>query len=126
MYCVSNVFGRPVYDWFIVEKLLFTIERLQQHGYKKTCQPLLLITALCLCEAVDDEVIKALGTMISISMPESVEEKCYGCTGVTDEVGSPKFFPLQRDHDVCCMMPRDEQVDYISEDVIRKIITTQN
>ena len=29
--------------------------------------------------------------MIWISMPESVEEKCYGCRGVTDEEGRPKF-----------------------------------
>ena len=76
------------------------------------------------CEAVDDEIIKALGTMVWISMPESVCEKCYGCRVVTDEEGGPKFFPSQRDHDVCCMMTREEQVDYISEDVIRKIITT--
>ena len=68
------------------------------------------------CEAVDNEVIKALGTMLWISMPESVVEKCYGCRGVTDEEGGHKFFPSQRDHDVCCMMTRDEQVDYISED----------
>ena len=76
------------------------------------------------CQAVDGEVIKALGTMVWISMPESVEEKCYGCTGVTDKEGRHKFFGSQRDHDVCCMMTSDEQVDYISEDVIRKIITT--
>ena len=30
--------------------------------------------------------------MIWISMPESVEEKCYGCRGVTNEEGRPKFF----------------------------------
>ena len=76
------------------------------------------------CEAVDEEVIKALGAMLWISMPESVNEKCYGCRGVTDEEGKPKFFGSQRDHDVCCMMTREEQVDYISHDVIRKIITT--
>ena len=57
-------------------------------------------------------------------MPESVEEKCYGCRGVTDEDGRPKFFGSQRDHDVCCMMTPEEQIDYISEDVIHKIITT--
>ena len=76
------------------------------------------------CEAVDDPVIQSLGTMIWVSMPESVEEKCYGCSGVTDEEGKPKFFGSQRDHDVSCMMTPDEQVDYISTDVIHKIITT--
>ena len=75
-------------------------------------------------EAVDDTVIQALGTMIWVSMPESVEDKCYGCSGVTDENGRPKFFGSQRDHDVCCMMTPDEQVDYISTDVIHKILTT--
>ena len=44
------------------------------------------------CEAVDDAVIKALGTMIWVSMPESVKEICYGCRGVTDEEGRPKFY----------------------------------
>ena len=48
----------------------------------------------------------------------------YGCRGVTDEEGRPKFFASQRDHDVCCMMTPDEQVDYISEDVIHKILAT--
>ena len=76
------------------------------------------------CEAVDDAIIKGLGTMLWVSMPESVEDKCYGCSGVTDEDGKPKFFGLQRDHDVSCMMTPDEQVDYISEDVIHKILTT--
>ena len=76
------------------------------------------------CEAVDDAIIKGLGTMIWVSMPESVTEKCYGCSGVTEEDGNPKFFGSQRDHDVCCMMTPDEQVDYISEEVIRKILTT--
>ena len=75
------------------------------------------------CEAVD-AIIKGLGTMLWVSMPESVEDKCYGCRGVTDEDGRPKFFGSQRDHDVCCMMTPDEQVDYISEDVIHKILTT--
>ena len=73
---------------------------------------------------LDVALFKALGNMIWISMPESVEEKCYGCTGVTDEEGRPKFFGSQRDHDVCCMMTPEEQIDYISEDVIHKIITT--
>ena len=62
--------------------------------------------------------------MIWVSMPESVEEKCYGCRGVTDEEGRPKFYASQRDHDVCCMMTPDEQVDYISEDMIHKILAT--
>ena len=75
------------------------------------------------CEAVDDAIIKGLGTMIWVSMPESVTEKCYGCSGVTDEDGKPKFFGSQRDHDVCCTMTPDEQVDYISEDVIHKILS---
>ena len=75
------------------------------------------------CEAVDDAIIKGLGTMIWVSMSESVTEKCYGCSGVTEEDGNPKFFGSQRDHDVCCMMTPDEQVDYISEDVIHKILT---
>ena len=44
------------------------------------------------CEAVDDTVIKALGTMIWVSMPESVKEICYGCRGVTDEEGRPKLY----------------------------------
>ena len=76
------------------------------------------------CEAVDDAIIKGLGTMLWVSMPESVTDKCYGCSGVTDEEGRPKFFGSQRDHDVCCMMTPEEQVDYISEDVIHKILTT--
>ena len=75
------------------------------------------------CETVDGVVIQGLGTMIWVSMPESVEDKCYGCSGVTDEDGKPKFFGSQRDH-VCCMMTPDEQVDYISTDVIHKILTT--
>ena len=73
---------------------------------------------------LDVAIFKALGNMIWISMPESVEDKCYGCTGVTDEDGRPKFFGSQRDHDVCCMMTPEEQIDHISEDVIHKIITT--
>ena len=73
---------------------------------------------------LDVAIFKALGNMIWISMPESVEEKCYGCRGVTDEEGRPKFFGSQRDHDVCCMMTPEEQIDYISEDVIHKILTT--
>ena len=76
------------------------------------------------CEAVDDAIIKGLGTMLWVSMPESVTDKCYGCSGVTDEEGRPKFFGSQRDHDVCCMMTPEEQVDYISEDGIHKILTT--
>ena len=76
------------------------------------------------CEAVDDAILKGLGTMLWVSMPESVTDKCYGCSRVTDEKGRPKFFGSQRDHDVCCMMTPDEQVDYISEDVIHKILTT--
>ena len=39
-------------------------------------------------------------------------------------MGRTKFFGSQRDHDVCCMMTPEEQIDYISEDVIHKIITT--
>ena len=74
---------------------------------------------------LDVAIFKALGNMIWISMPESVEEKCYGCTGVTDEEGRPKFFGSQRDHDVCCMMTPEEQIDYISEDVIHKILTPE-
>ena len=73
---------------------------------------------------LDVAIFKALGNMIWISMPESVEEKCYGCRGVTDEEDRPKFFGSQRDHDVCCMMTPEEQIDYISEDVIHKILTT--
>ena len=76
------------------------------------------------CEAIDDAVIKALGCVIMTFMPESVEEKCYGCSGVVREEGVPKFFSSQGDHDVCCMMKPEEQVDYISEDVIHKILTT--
>ena len=76
------------------------------------------------CEALDNAVVKALGTMVWVSMPESVEEKCYGCRGETDEEGRPKFFPSQRDHDVCCMMTSDKQVVYISEDVIPKILAS--
>ena len=34
-------------------------------------------------KAVDEAVLKALGTMVWVCMPESVEEKCYGCRGVT-------------------------------------------
>ena len=49
------------------------------------------------CEAVNDAVIQALGAMIWVSMPESVEEKCYGCRVVTDEVGRPKFFASQKE-----------------------------
>ena len=75
------------------------------------------------CKAVDDAVIKALGNIIWIFMPESVEEKCYSCSGVVREDGVPKFFASQRDHDVCCMMTAEEQVDYIRSDVIHKILT---
>ena len=74
-------------------------------------------------DAVNAAIIKGLGTMIWVSMPESVTEKCYGCSGVTEEDGNPKFFASQTDHDVCCMMTPDEQVDYISQDVIHKILT---
>ena len=74
-------------------------------------------------DAVNAAIIKGLGTMIWVSMPESVTEKCYGCSGVTEEDGNPKFFGSQTDHDVCCMMTPEEQVDYISEDVIHKILT---
>ena len=73
---------------------------------------------------LDVAIFKALGSMIWISVPESVEEKCYGCSSVVGEDDVPKFFASQRDHDVCCMMTPEEQVDYISEDVIHKIITT--
>ena len=73
------------------------------------------------CEAV---ATQGLGTMLWVSMPESVKEKCYGCSGVIAEDGKPKFFPSQRDHNVCCVMTPDEQVDYISEHVIREILTT--
>ena len=48
------------------------------------------------CEAIDDAVIKALGCVIWIFMPESVEEKCYGCSGVVGEDGVPKCFASQR------------------------------
>ena len=30
-------------------------------------------------DAVNAAIIKGLGTMIWVSMPESVTEKCYGC-----------------------------------------------
>ena len=64
---------------------------------------------------LDVAIFKALGNMIWISMPESVEEKCYGCSGVVGEDGVPKYFPSQRDHDVCCMMTPEEQIDYITK-----------
>ena len=46
---------------------------------------------------LDVAIFKALGNMIWISMPESVEEKCYGCRGVTAEEGRPKFFSAHKE-----------------------------
>ena len=77
------------------------------------------------CEAVDNAIFKAFGNMIGKSMPESVTEKCYHCSGVVGEEGVPKFFGSQRDQDVCCMMNAEEQIDYVSPDVIHKILTNQ-
>ena len=36
-------------------------------------------------------IFKALSNMIWVSVPESVTEKCYGCSGVMGEVIVPKF-----------------------------------
>ena len=83
------------------------------------------MTTCARCEAVDNAIFKVFGNMIWESMPDSVTEKCYGCSGVVGEEGVPKFFGSQRDHDVCCMMNAEEQIDYVSPDVIHKILTNQ-
>ena len=77
------------------------------------------------CETLDNAIFKVFGNMIWVSMPESVEHACYGCSDVVGEDGVPKFFPSQRDHDVCCMMTAEEQIDNVSPDVIHKILKTQ-
>ena len=92
---------------------------LKEHYLDMTTEP------CARCKAVDNAIFKAFGYMIWESMPESVTEKCYGCSGVVGEEGVPKFFGSQRDHDVCCMMNAEEQIDYVSPDVIHKILTNQ-
>ena len=90
---------------------------LKEHYLDMTTEP------CARCETVDNAIFKA--NMILESMPESVTEKCYGCSGVVGEDGVPKFFGSQRDHDVCCTMNAEEQIDYVSPDVIHKILTNQ-
>ena len=78
---------------------------LKEHYLDMTTEP------CARCETVDNAIFKAFGNMILESMPETVTEKCYGCSGVVGEEGVSKFFGSQRDHDVCCMMNAEEQID---------------
>ena len=70
--------------------------------------------------ALDDAIFKSLGNMIWVSMPESVQQGRSVRRWCV-----PQFFPSQRHHDVCCMMTAEEQVDYVSTDVIHEILTTE-
>ena len=40
---------------------------------------------------LDVAIFKALGNMIWVSMPESVTEKCYGCSGVVGLITNKMF-----------------------------------
>ena len=67
--------------------------------------------------------------MIWDKLPEIAEQRCYGCNCV---VGVAKFRDYDvcltgdfRDHDVCLMMTAEEQIEYLSPDVIHKILTTK-
>ena len=67
---------------FMIGLLLKEYYLYNMSSYRKRC---------AFCEAVDAAIIKGLGTMIWVSMPESVTEKCYGCSGVVGLIINKMF-----------------------------------
>ena len=67
---------------------------------------------------IEDALLQSYAEVMAEELPGLIEEHCYGCGLVDAETGETYDHPSQLRHNVCVMMDREEQIDYLFEEAL--------